>query len=56
MGLQGYRLTIFLQEQAGPKKQYDWEPLPKLRGPALASELENSNKQCKINVIGNILF
>ena len=30
---QGYRLTFFHQEKAGPLKQNDWGPRPKLSGP-----------------------
>ena len=30
---QGYRLNFFRQEQAGPLKQNDQGPSPKLRGP-----------------------
>ena len=33
---QGYRLTFFRQEQAGPLKQNDWGPGPKLRGPGFS--------------------
>ena len=38
--LQGYRLTFFRQEQAGPLKQNDCEPSPKLRGPVFGGILK----------------
>ena len=36
---QGYRLSLFRQEQAGPLKQNDWGPSPKLRGPGFGRKL-----------------
>ena len=39
IGLQGYRLTFFCQEQAGTLKQNDWRPSPKLRGPGFDRKL-----------------
>ena len=32
LAFQGYRLTFFGQKQAGPLKQNDWGPSPKLGG------------------------
>ena len=37
--LQGYRLTFFRQGQAGPLKQNDCGPRPKLRGPWFGGKL-----------------
>ena len=37
--LEGYRLTFFHQEQAGPLNQNDWGPSPKLRGPGFSGKL-----------------
>ena len=39
MAVQGYRLTFFLQEQAGHLKQNDWGPSPKLRGPGFGGKI-----------------
>ena len=36
---QGYRLTFFRHEQAGPLKQNGWGPSPNLRGPGLGGKL-----------------
>ena len=36
---QGYRLTFIRLEQAGPLKQNDWGPSPKLRGPGFSKKL-----------------
>ena len=37
--VQGYRLTFFHQEQAGPLKQNDFGPSPKLRDPGFGRKL-----------------
>ena len=36
-----YRLTVFRQEQAGPLKQNDWGPSPKLRGLGFGGKLSS---------------
>ena len=38
---QGYRLTFFRQEQAGPVKQNDWELSPKQRGPGFSGKFNS---------------
>ena len=45
--IQGYRLTFFCQEQAGPQKQNDKEPSPKLRSPGFIGKLNTFQHHCK---------
>ena len=44
---QGYGQTFFLQEQAGPLKQYDWGPSQKLRGPGYSRKLNSLQHHCQ---------
>ena len=45
---QGYRLTFFRQGQARPlKKQNDWGPRPKLRGPGFGVKLNPFQYHCQ---------
>ena len=44
---QGYRLTFCPREQAGPHKQNDWGPSPKLRGPGFGGKLNSFQHHCK---------
>ena len=39
--LQGYRLTFFRKEQAGPLKENDWGPSSKQRGPGFGGKLNS---------------
>ena len=38
---QGYRLNFFLQELAGPLKQYDWGPSQKVMGLGFSGQLNS---------------
>ena len=39
--LSGIQTNLFLHEQAGLLKQYDWGPRPKLRGPGFSRKLNS---------------
>ena len=45
---QGYRLTVFRWEQAGPLKQNNWGPSPKLRGPRFGGKWNSFQYHCRI--------
>ena len=47
MMFQGYRLTFFRQEQAGPLKQNDWGPSPKQRGPGFGGKFNSFQHYCQ---------